>query len=95
MAKYVDKDGKAKDGYQIYNVAPDKTNEYGKLLTTTDIQTADLVQSSEGLMDSKVKKSKADLANYFDAKTGLYKGGLYSRLSDDGKDGANGTKGKR
>ena len=54
LAKYVDKDGKAKDGYQIYNVAPDKTNEYGKLLTTTDIQTADLEQSSEGLMDSKV-----------------------------------------
>ena len=94
LAKYVDKDGKAKDGYQIYNVAPDKTNEYGKLLTTTDIQTADLEQSSEGLMDSKGNAvSAADLANYFDAKTGLYKGGLYSRLSADGKDGANGAGG--
>ena len=89
LAKYVDKDGKAKDGYQIYNVAPDKTNEYGKLLTTTDIQTTDLEQSSEGLMDSKGNAvSAADLTNYFDAKTGLYKGGLYSRLSADGKDGA-------
>ena len=92
LAKYVDKDGKAKDGYQIYNVAPDKTNEYGKLLTTTDIQTTDLEQSSEGLMDSKGNAvSAADLTNYFDAKTGLYKGGLYSRLSADGKDGANGA----
>ena len=94
LAKYVDKDGKAKDGYQIYNVAPDKTNEYGKLLTTTDIQTTDLEQSSEGLMDSKGNAvSAADLTNYFDAKTGLYKGGLYSRLSADGKDGANGAGG--
>ncbi len=34
-----------------------------------------------------------DLANYFDAKTGVYKGGLYSRLTADNADGANGTKG--
>ena len=39
LAKYVDKDGKAKDGYQIYNVEPDKTNEYGKLLTTWIVNT--------------------------------------------------------
>ena len=91
LAKYVDKDGKAKDGYKIYNVQPDATNEYGKLNTATDILTADLVQSSTGLMDSAGKEVKAeDLANYFDAKTGVYKGGLYSRLTADG---ANGTKG--
>ena len=34
-----------------------------------------------------------NLANYFDAKTGVYKGGLYSRLTADNADGANGTKG--
>ena len=34
-----------------------------------------------------------DLANYFGAKTGVYKGGLYSRLTADNADGANGTKG--
>ena len=33
-----------------------------------------------------------DLANYFGAKTGVYKGGLYSRLTADNADGANGTK---
>ena len=94
LAKYVDKDGKAKDGYKIYNVQPDATNEYGKLNTATDILTADLVQSSTGLMDSAGKEVKAeDLANYFDAKTGVYKGGLYSRLTADNADGANGTKG--
>lgn len=93
LAKYVDKDGKAKDGYKIYNVQPDATNEYGKLNTATDILTADLVQSSTGLMDSAGKEVKAeDLANYFDAKTGVYKGGLYSRLTADNADGANGTK---
>ncbi len=34
-----------------------------------------------------------NLANYFDAKTGVYKGGLYSRLTADNADGANETKG--
>ena len=34
-----------------------------------------------------------DLANYFGAKTGVYKGGLYLRLTADNANGANGTKG--
>ena len=50
--------------------------------------------SSTGLMDKNGKEIKAtDLKNYFD-QNGVYKGGLYSRLSADGKDpAAGGTKG--
>ena len=94
LAKYIGADGKAKDGYAIYSVAPDASNEYGAQLATVDVATGDIVNSSSGLMDSAGKAvTNEDLKNYFDEETGVYQGGLYSRLSADGSDGGSGKKG--
>ncbi len=92
LAKYIDAEGNAKDGYKIYKVDADATKEWG---TQVSGQVADaatiktqLDVSSTGLMDKNGKEIKAtDLKNYFD-QHGVYKGGLYSRLSADGKDPA-------
>lgn len=99
LAKYIDKDGNAQAGYEIYTVAPNTTDEYGAMLpavkATAAAIAADLENSSTGLMDSTGAEVKEeDLENYFDTETGVYKGGLYSRLSaDNAAPGGTGNKG--
>ena len=98
LAKYIDAEGNAKDGYKIYKVDAAAGSEWGAQVSgqVADAGTikAQLDVSSMGLMDKNGKEIKAtDLKNYFD-QNGVYKGGLYSRLSADGKDpAAGGTKG--
>ena len=98
LAKYIDAEGNAKDGYKIYKVDAAAGSEWGAQVSgqVADAATikAQLDVSSTGLMDKNGKEIKAtDLKNYFD-QNGVYKGGLYSRLSADGKDpAAGGTKG--
>ena len=98
LAKYIDAEGNAKDGYKIYKVdAADKewgTQVSGQVADAATIK-AQLDVSTTGLMDKNGKEIKAtDLKNYFD-QNGVYQGGLYSRLSADGKDPAGtGTKGQ-
>ena len=98
LAKYIDAEGNAKDGYKIYKVDANAGSEWGaqvsgQVASAAEIKTK-LDVSSEGLMDENGKEIKAtDLKNYFD-QNGVYKGGLYSRLSADGKNpAAGGTKG--
>ena len=98
LAKYIDAEGNAKDGYEIYSVAPNTTNEYGTQVeaqkASATAVSAKLENSSTGLMDSVGDEvTVEDLENYFDAETGVYQGGLYSRLSAANADGANGVKG--
>ncbi len=84
--------------YKIYKVDAAAGSEWGAQVSgqVADAATikAQLDVSSTGLMDKNGKEIKAtDLKNYFD-QNGVYKGGLYSRLSADGKDpAAGGTKG--
>lgn len=98
LAKYIDAEGNAKDGYKIYQVDANTNSEWGAQVSgqVADAATikAQLDVSSTGLMDKNGKEIKAtDLKNYFD-QNGVYKGGLYSRLSADGKNpAAGGTKG--
>ena len=98
LAKYIDAEGNAKDGYKIYKVDAAAGSEWGAQVSgqVADAATikAQLDVSSTGLMDKNGKEIKAtDLKNYFD-QNGVYKGGLYSCLSADGKDpAAGGTKG--
>ena len=94
LAKYINEDGTAKDGYAIYDVAPDATNEYGAMLAKISVAAGDIVNGSTGLMDSAGKEVKeADLSNYFD-ENGVYQGDLYSRLSADNAGvGGTGNKG--
>ena len=91
LAKYIDAEGNAKDGYKIYKVDAAAGSEWGAQVSgqVADAATikAQLDVSSTGLMDKNGKEIKAtDLKNYFD-QNGVYKGGLYSRLSADGKKG--------
>ena len=96
LAKIIDAEGNVKAGYKIYKTEA-STDEWGVQLpgdiaTATDIKKA-LDVTAEGLMDSTGKEIKAaDLKTYFD-QNGVYKGGLYSKLSQDGADGGTGKKG--
>ena len=98
LAKYIDAEGNAKEGYTIYSAAA-ATGEHGSQIGTTKVDATTikgkLENSSTGLMDQSGKAVKeADLSKYFDATTGVYKGGLYSRLSADNAGvGNTGTKG--
>ena len=88
LAKYIDAEGNAKDGYTIYDTEKAATGEHGSQISTKKVDAATiktkLENSSTGLMDQNGKAVKeADLSKYFDATTGVYKGGLYSRLSAD------------
>ena len=92
LAKYIDAEGNAKDGYKIYKVDADTSKEWGTQVSgqVADAATikAQLDVSTTGLMDKNGKEIKAtDLKNYFD-QNGVYQGGLYSRLSADSKDPA-------
>ena len=98
LAKYIDAEGNAKDGYKIYKVEPKAGSEWGaqvsdKVASAAEIK-AQLDVSTKGLMDKTGKEIKAtDLKNYFD-QNGVYKGGLYSRLSADNQNPTGGgTKG--
>ena len=102
LANYINSDGTAKDGYVIYNVAPNKNNEYGAQLSSVDVATGDIVNGSTGLMKAVddgaggkigVEVTNEELKDYFDEETGVYLGGLYSTLSADGTDGAGGKAG--
>ena len=98
LAKYIDAEGNAKDGYKIYKVDAATNSEWGAQVTgqVADAATikAQLDVSATGLMDKNGKEIKAtDLKNYFD-QNGVYQGGLYSRLSAANKNPAGaGTKG--
>ena len=92
LAKYIDAEGNAKDGYKIYKVDAEAGKEWGTQVSgqVADAATikAQLDVSSTGLMDKNGKEIKAtDLKNYFD-QNGVYQGGLYSRLSADNADPA-------
>ncbi len=94
LAKYINADGTAKDGYTIYDTEPDATNEFGALKEQVTVDPGDIVDSTTGLMDEDGNEvTQEDLKNYFDAETGVYIGGLYSRLSSDGSDGGSGKAG--
>jgi len=96
LAKIIDAEGNVKAGYKIYKTEA-STDEWGVQLpgdiaTAAEIKKA-LDVTAEGLMDSTGKEIKAaDLKNYFD-QNGVYKGGLYSKLSADNADGGTGKKG--
>ena len=96
LAKYIDAEGNAKDGYKIYKVDASATSEWGaqvsgQVASAADVK-AQLDVSTTGFMDKNGKEVKAtDLKNYFD-QNGVYKGGLYSRLSADNKNPAGGGK---
>ena len=89
----IDAEGNVKAGYKIYKTEA-STDEWGVQLpgdiaTATEIKNA-LDVTAEGLMDSTGKEIKAaDLKTYFD-QNGVYKGGLYSKLSADGGTGKKG-----
>lgn len=94
LAKYINANGTAKDGYAIYEDAADATNEYGAQLTQVDVSADDIVNSTTGLMDASGNEvTQEDLKGYFDPETGVYNGALYSRLSKDGGDGGTGKAG--
>ena len=96
LAKYIDAEGNAKDGYKIYKAEPKTGSEWGAQVSdqVADAATikAQLDVSATGLMDKNGKEIKAtDLKNYFD-QHGVYQGGLYSRLSQDDQNPTGGGK---
>ena len=90
LAKYINSDGTAVDGYKIYKTTADGTGEFGAQITNDQASAtevlADLKTTKTGLMDSNEEAvAEEDLGNYFDTTTGVYNGGLYSINSNGQK----------
>lgn len=65
LAKYIDAEGNAKDGYKIYKAEPKAGSEWGAQVSgqVADAATikAQLDVSATGLMDKMVRKSKQQI----------------------------------